>query len=351
MWQGPKFWNWLGHTVVWVGLYILFSPIPVNVGGIELIPYSAEAVSAILLYSFLVNAILFYSYAYYWFPRYLVKPTIGLFWSVNLVYLLFGTLAKSLLDGVYSGLMGEAIIKGGAPLSLGGWILLNLMGTALVLLVVNAFCFIQDWWQNRRARKQLENEKLKMELAALKHQINPHFLFNILNGLYALALKNDDDPTANGIHKLSEMMRYVLYESNDEKVRLEQEISYIQNYIDLQRLRVSKQVSIHFEIKGEIEGLQIAPMLFIPFIENAFKFGISTVQPTDIHIRFHVQEGILDFSVQNHIHQVQVLDHAGYKGIGLDNVRKRLQLLYPDRYQLRFEEEESQFKVKLRLEL
>ncbi|MEM6344542.1 MAG: histidine kinase [Bacteroidota bacterium] len=367
MWKGTKFWSWLGQVLIWCAIYLLISPLPLKLGGVALYPYAAATVSIVLLYSLLLHAFIFYSYTYFFFPQYLQSTSIKFYWTVNFSYLAGISLLKTILDWMFTtwvltfaakgvkiiGLNLESqLLEGEAePYTFLNWLLLNLMSTAMVLLIVNAYNFIKDWWQNRRARQQLENEKLKMELSALKHQINPHFLFNILNGLYALALKNDDDPTANGIEKLSGMMRYVLYESNDTFVPLEREITYIQNYIDLQRLRVNKQVKILLQVDGPIKNQQVAPMLFIPYIENAFKFGISTAKPSDIFIQLTLKEDTLRFEVENPIHQKRTSDHSGYEGIGLENVKKRLQLLYPDRYLINIDNKADRFKVVLTLNL
>ncbi|MEL7532130.1 MAG: histidine kinase [Bacteroidota bacterium] len=367
MWKGRKFWSWLAQVLMWCVIYLLISPLPLGLGGVALYPYEPATVSIVLLYSLLLHAFIFYSYTYFFFPQYLISASIKFYWTVNFSYLLGITLLKTILDWLFTSWVLTFADKGvqilglnletqildadAVPYTFLNWFLLNLMSTAMILLIVNAYNFIKDWWQNRRARQKLENEKLKMELSALKHQINPHFLFNILNGLYALALKNDDDPTANGIEKLSGMMRYVLYESNDTFVPLEREINYIQNYIDLQRLRVNKQVKILLQVEGPIKDQKVAPMLFIPYIENAFKFGISTAKPSDIYINLKLEGNQLMFEVENPIHQTRTSDHSGYEGIGLENVKKRLQLLYPDRYLIDIHNQGDRFKVVLTLNL
>ncbi|MFK7923377.1 MAG: sensor histidine kinase [Bacteroidia bacterium] len=367
MWKGAKFWGWLAQVIIWCAVYLLISPLPLGLGGIALFPYAPETVSIIVLYSLLLHAFIFYSYTFYWFPRYLETASIRFYWLVNISYLLGIALLKSIIDWAFTlwvlafaeggvnilglDLQGQLLPESSAPYTFWNWLLLNLMSTAMILLIVNAYNFIKDWWQNRRARQQLENEKLRMELSALKHQINPHFLFNILNGLYALALKNDDEQTADGIEKLSGMMRYVLYESNDTFVLLEKEIAYIQNYIELQRLRVGKHVKILLQVEGPVKELQVAPMLFIPFIENAFKFGISTAKPSDIFINLKLEGDELQFEVENTIHQRKVHDHIGYQGIGLENVEKRLQLLYPNRHLIDIHNQDDRFRVLLTLKL
>ena len=194
-------------------------------------------------------------------------------------------------------------------------------------------------------------QKLQAELSALKHQVNPHFLFNILNGLYGLAFKNDDEPTAEGIAKLSQLMRYMLYESNGTYVPLSKEIEYINNYIDLQKIRTNGTTEIQFSVFGEIEGKQVAPMMFIPFIENAFKHGISTVQPSSINIFMDVEDKALTFKVSNPIHVSPFKHRDSVGGIGLNNVIKRLDLLYKGTYNLIVDDSEDQFKVELTLAL
>ncbi|MEL6651494.1 MAG: histidine kinase [Bacteroidota bacterium] len=367
MWNGNPFWRWTLQLLAWCAVYFVISPLPLAVGGIALYPYAAETISSVLLYSLLMNVFIFYSYQFYWFPRYLETASIRAYWGVNLSYLLGIALIKSVLDyGFTTWILafsegGEIILgldmqsqqlpDGEEPYSFLTWFFLNLISTTVILLVVNAYSFIRDWWQNRRARQQLENEKLRMELAALKNQINPHFLFNILNGLYALALKNEDEPTANGIEKLSGMMRYVLYESNDTFVSLTKEIEYIQNYIELQKLRVNRQVSIILEIEGKVKEQLVAPMLFIPFIENAFKYGISAAKASEIVILISLEESQLQFQVENPIHHTTNSDHIGYQGIGLENVKKRLQLLYPNRHQISIDTTNQRFVVCLSLDL
>jgi len=171
----------------------------------------------------------------------------------------------------------------------------------------------------------------------LRSQINPHFLFNALNTLYGTAIQENADRTSEGIQKLGDMMRFMLHENTQVKISLMREVDYLKNYIDLQRLRThtSPDIVIQTEIEESINGLPIAPMLLIPFVENAFKHGISLREASYIKITLHTEANKLFFDVQNSIHQKTGPDpEKNYTGIGLENVKQRLQLLYPEQHQL-----------------
>lgn len=202
------------------------------------------------------------------------------------------------------------------------------------------------FWLNEAEHrlKQLQSEKLDAELRALKSQIDPHFLFNSLNSLYSLAL-DGDVRTPEAILKLSHNMRYMLYECNVPQVSLEKEIEYIRNYLDLQRLRSNHHREICFETSVENEHLSIAPLLFIPFIENAFKHSNNDV----INIRLETMNKILHFSVKNtkRAHQPELNQHES--GIGLQNIQRRLELLYPNQHQLTISNEKKYFSIYMQI--
>ncbi len=205
----------------------------------------------------------------------------------------------------------------------------------------------REWYQQERERKELEKQRLISELSFLKSQVNPHFLFNSLNGIYALAIKKSDK-TPDAIIQLSDLMRHMLYESDKEKVELAKETEYLRNYIQLQRLRLPAEVKMHFDVEGDVQGKMIAPMLFIPFIENAFKHGVDT-KGGNIQIKLQVKGNTLSFDMMNQISGAQNKDAVS--GIGLTNVRKRLDLLYANRYKLETKESNGNFVVHLHLNL
>lgn len=199
-----------------------------------------------------------------------------------------------------------------------------------------------------RKRKLAENEKTEMELNFLKSQIQPHFLFNTLNGIYALSLEKSEY-TPKAIVKLSEMMRYVLYDSGKNEVKLEHEINYLKNYIELQHLRLTDNVNLKYDLYLEPSSLQIAPMILVTFIENAFKYGVSTELPSKIEIDLTLKSGNLHLKVYND--KVNPGSIEEVRQIGLNNTISRLKLLYENRYQLNINDSKLFFEVNLSIQL
>ncbi len=225
----------------------------------------------------------------------------------------------------------------------------------LIYLVLTTLLKLSKGWfqliENNQKLSLLEREKLNAELSALKSQINPHFLFNSLNNLYALAL-DKDEKTAPLILKLSKGLRYMLYESNEHFVPLENEIEYLENYLELQKLRSNQKVKIDFFVEGEVEGKQIAPMLFIPFVENGFKHGVKgEIDNAFIKIQLQATDNQLVFKSENNKGQVDEVEPEKYRGIGLSNVKRRLELLYPERYKLNILDGIDTFSVELIIRL
>jgi len=203
--------------------------------------------------------------------------------------------------------------------------------------------------ENEEKRKELEKEKLNSELAFLKNQISPHFFFNTLNNIYSQIAINQDD-AQNSVLKLSKLMRYLLYESEHGLTTLGRDIDFMNNYIDLMKLRISDKVSLVVDFPSDHSDLKIPPLIFITFIENAFKHGISYQHPSFIRISLAVQESDLVFSCENSINQKVKEGPVVDSGIGLDNVTKRLQLLYADRHQLNIQTLEDRFRVDLTIQ-
>lgn len=202
---------------------------------------------------------------------------------------------------------------------------------------------IRDRW------KQAEQEKLNAELSYLKAQINPHFLFNVLNSIYSLAVvKSDETPTA--VIKLSGMMRYVLNDAGHHLVPLSREIDYIQDYIELQRIRFGASLPLTFVLNGSPSGQLIAPLILISFVENAFKYGVNASEDAAIKIDISIEEQSLQFHVFNK--KVTFSDiPAASSGLGIENTRKRLELLYPGRHTLDIADTTGHFSVSLSLQL
>lgn len=192
------------------------------------------------------------------------------------------------------------------------------------------------------------NEKLKSEVSYLKAQINPHFLFNTLNSLYALCIaKSDEAP--NAVLKLSGMMRYVVTESSKDHVSLEKEIDYIKNYISLQQLRM-EGVQFSFSITGSSDGKQISPLILIPFIENAFKYGLNPERESDIAVAITIEDTKLNLYVKNN-KVVERISEEEMSGMGMENTRQRLNYLYPNKHKLLIFDNNDVFEVKLSITL
>lgn len=188
----------------------------------------------------------------------------------------------------------------------------------------------------------------------LRSQINPHFLFNALNTIYGTAIQEKAERTGEGIEKLGDMMRFMLQENMQEKISLAREIEYLNNYIGLQKLRTdaNPNVKINTEIEEPVDNYQISPMLLIPFVENAFKHGISFREPSHINITLETKENTLYFDVYNSKHSKQEQDPEKHKsGIGLNNVKQRLQLLYNDQYELILRETGKEYFIHLTMKL
>lgn len=218
--------------------------------------------------------------------------------------------------------------------------------SALLILLASGFIRTAlELFKTEREKSELEKEKLNAELVFLKSQVNPHFLFNSLNSIYSLAHRRAKE-TETAILQLSQMMRYMIYESNTSQVLLEKELEYLENYIHLRKLRLAPNIHIHYNVKGNIDGLYIEPMLLIPFIENAFKHGISYAEQCDITIEITLTgQHELHLLVSNKIFQKENKPEVG--GIGLENVKKRLQLLYPGQHELQIEKSNDYYITTL----
>lgn len=187
------------------------------------------------------------------------------------------------------------------------------------------------------------------EILSLKNQINPHFLFNTLNGLYAMAVRDKSSATATGILKLSGLMRYVVTETGHGPVLLEKEIAYINDYIELQRMRLAVQSGLSYTVNGIIDQQKIEPLMLVPFIENAFKHGVNPDRETVINIQIDITAKALRLSVENYKTQMKLSSYAK-SGVGLENTKLRLQLLYPSKHFLLIDEDDTHFRVQLTLQ-
>ena len=236
-------------------------------------------------------------------------------------------------------------------------LLQNMNGYFVATFVVAAsstvFKIIADWVRDLREKQELQTQTMQSELRFLKSQINPHFLFNTLNNLYALTLKKSDQ-APEIVLKLSEMMRYMLYECNEKQVLLSKEVNYIQNYLGLEQLRQGKNVDIRFAVEGQVKDQKIAPLMFIPFLENSFKHGLSNhITSGFVNIKLEVHdEDDIEFFIENSKPDTPPRpDNRRSGGIGLANIRRRLKLLYPGQYELDIQDTPRVYSVRLKLKL
>jgi sensor histidine kinase YesM len=219
----------------------------------------------------------------------------------------------------------------------------------LVFTIGTCIAVMQRWLLAEQTKKEVETEKLNTELSFLKSQINPHFFFNNLNNIYSLAVTGSSQ-TASAVMRLSSIMRYLLSDTQSDKVPLENEINFIKNYIDLQSVRITDKVKVTLLVEGDANNLQIAPLLFIPFIENAFKYGVSAKESSDIFFKIEAKDNTVLFVGKNNIIKSENAIHET-TGIGINNVKRRLELLYPDKYSLQVLQSEKTFSVQLYISL
>lgn len=220
----------------------------------------------------------------------------------------------------------------------------------LIFVLIMAFGMalrsVKQWQITEKRAILAEAEKAIAELSFLKAQINPHFLYNTLNNIYTLSVIGSEK-TSESIMKLSNIMRYVTDEAEADFVTLISELNCIGNFIDLQKLRLGKMVTLDYTVTGDPRGYQISPLLLMTFIENVFKYGLSNHEPTSIHIHIGIGEDKILFHSQNRIFNHN--QHSERAGIGISNTRKRLDYLYPDKYMLKIDQDDNLFTVDLLL--
>jgi Putative regulator of cell autolysis len=223
-----------------------------------------------------------------------------------------------------------------------------MLNILVYLLLGIGYAYMKDWFIKDRRARILEKEKIQAELTLLRYQLNPHFIFNTINDIYYLAIIKSDK-TADAILKLSNLLRYVLYEK-EERVPLEKEVDHFREFIKLQQFRFPDQfISLNVNIREPINNYQIAPLLLITFIENAFKHGEPGTLNEPVKIELDIQNNILNYTVINKINSNNSKDAT--TGIGLSNLKRRVSLLYPDLYQLSLKEENDCFTAHLQIQL
>jgi len=297
------------------------------------------------IHLFLPFAVLVYGNWFYLVKRYLSKQRYwGYIWRLALFLLLIALVLNFhpvLTIDQHLQAQGETI-----------WVIPNILSVFTLTFWVIAFTtplyLSFNWFQQNAQLADLRNEKLETELSFLKSQINPHFFFNTLNNLYALTLENSK-AAPEVILKLSDLMRYTIYDGREERVPLQQEVTFIENYLELQRIRLHKKSTISFQHNISNLQLSVPPLLFVIFLENAFKHGVETLRDNAIvDIEISENEGVVKFYVlNNYDHEERPLK----AGLGLENVKRRLKLLFGNQYKLEIVDQENTYRVYLTLNL
>ncbi|KIO78564.1 membrane protein [Pedobacter lusitanus] len=334
----------IAHSVYWLfiggimGLIMLFSKEPVT---------RSVLLVGIGYYS-VINISIFYINYTLLIPQLLKRYWVYVISLIGLIILMAGV--KTVLAVLYR----DVILQYNNPKTgaveykdLISYMVLTVFVSGFFIISSCLIKFMLDWFSNTRIQRSLETEKKDMELQFLKSQLNPHFLFNSLNNIYSLAYQKSDK-TADAILKLSEIMRYMIYESNDSWVALSKEIEYVQSYIELQKLRFKNGAAVEMTLNGEINDQQIIPLILISFVENAFKHGVANDPKDPIRINIIANQKILHFSITNKKSNGNK-DEVG--GVGLNNVERRLQLLYPERYKLNIVNSATHYTSELMLDI
>lgn len=286
-----------------------------------------------------------YFVAYYLFPKFLPQKKYVTLFSLMLLFAFLGVGFLVIL------LSNFPQISEGQPTEF--WSVktffraIDLIYVASLVVVIK---MIQRYLRQERMNAQLKEDKVNAELQILKNQLQPHFLFNTLNNIYSIVLSGDKNG-AGAILKLSDILSYMLYECNVDLVGLEKEVGLIKNYIQLEKIRYGERLDLSFEVDGGIKGKTIAPLILIPFVENAFKHGVFENEKYS-WIRIHLQtdENELTFIVENSLPENNNGNSAVKSGIGLNNVKKRLELLYPEKHHLIITKTET-FLINLKISL
>jgi len=333
------------HILIWGVAYFLFLN---SVSTIADFKIDEGPLWLAILFGMLMNQIIFYSTAFFIVPRFLRLKKIPLLIITLISAFVLLNLFESFID--YYWLVGFFSTESESYLS---YLRYNVGSSFFILLLGLSYALIKSWFQSEKLKRVLHEEKLTTEMAFLKAQINPHFLFNVLNSFYAKALKNDVPELADDIAKLADLMRYMVYETNEDSVALEKEIHHLKKFIQVYQLRIAEDddVFINFAIKGAVENVKISPMLLIPFVENAIKHGIDTKAKSVIDISLELSQNSLSYKVTNTMHQAIYGLKDSASGFGLDNLKKRLSILYPNAYTIETKVEKGYFISLLKLKI
>ncbi len=333
------------HVLFWATYLIVYSAlVNVNMEGVSFI----ELLLRTLVYFIFIDITATYFTLYFLMPKYLYTGK----YLVFIVLFILSVIPIMLLNQAMNYYVYIPKFHPNYAYQRSFWefqYFYNLISTYSVVLLAAAIKLSKRWYEIREQQVELEKQNLKSELAMLKLQLSPHFLFNTLNNIDSL-IYSDKDKASESIIRLSQIMRYMLYESQGAKVQLNSEIEYLHSLVELQSLRIAKNNFIIFDLIGDASSIMISPLLFVPFIENAIKHGDKTVEAPGVKIKMEIKSKALSFSIWN-AKNANSLSTDKDGGIGLINVKRRLELLYADKHTLNLMDNESEFIVELNLDL
>lgn len=334
----------LWHILFWIAIYGAYV---ISYGGHGINDYASEA--RINLFLLPIRVFFTYIMLYILLPKYLLKQKNKTFISLSLLHALsLGFCIWIPLRWYHVSI--DLICPYDFPVFHGPRILVNTISNYIIVLVAAMIKLFKWWYADQLYKVKIEKEKLESELKFLKAQIHPHFLFNTLNNLYALTLENSKE-ASDIVIKLSGLLDYMLYHSRSENVPLQKEIDILHSYIDLEKIRYGDRLDLSFKITGNTQSIKIAPLILLPFIENAFKHGASIDRgKSTICINLTIENKSIVFSVENSTPEIYPSqDIKNEEGIGLKNIRRQLKLLYPDSHMLNIEKANKSFKIELSL--
>ncbi|MBI9067488.1 MAG: histidine kinase [Salinivirgaceae bacterium] len=328
----------LFHIIFWFGAWLFF-----------LFYYKRYSeINSYTIIASLVNLVVamttVYAFNYYLIPKYLLKRKHKKFIAFSIIAIILSIYLQLLLTVflIIKLLLTERTLF---PKMID--VVMLFFNLFFIVFIAISVKFYKRWSEKENEEQRVQKEKVEVELQMLKTQINPHFLFNTLNSIYVLAMKKSA-LTADTVLKLSDILDYILYKINTPKISLSNEIEIIKNYIELEKIRYTDRVVIDFNINVKSKNIQIPPMLIIPFIENAFKHGVAkSLEKSWIKIDIAEKEKVLNIDVSNSKKNTSTPEKSG--GIGLANVKKRLDIFYHESYSLDKQETNNRFDIKLAL--
>ncbi len=333
------------HRVLWHVLFwlLVYTGYTISYGGYGAGNYRYEAVINALLMP--IRILFTYLFIYFILPRFLMNRRYTAFIGVTALH--------AFLMGFFIWLtyyfihIPDYTTHGGFPVFYFPKIFVSIISNYAIPVSAAMITLFKSWYLDQQYKMRLEKEKLASELKYLKAQIHPHFLFNTLNNLYALTLKNSKK-APDIVLKLSGLLDYMLYHTNTNQVALEKELAVIDNYIELEKIRYGDRLDLQYHIEGDISSCRIAPLTIFPFVENAFKHGASNdVSRPVIAIDIKTDGNIFSLKVENSVPQRRTEDNNHSNGLGLENIKKQLALVYPDKHKLQIDADQKFFRILL----